>query len=196
MVDIHFIVVSSHPSHREQETEREVTSRSWAGRSRRAGGHSGATTATTATQHQRTVGTVRTLSPAVGVEATLVVARRLLNNPPSAYASPSAVEQWRHDVDQLIVAAINTPQYDGGRQELTVAHLRSTTAACVPHQMCVLQASQRSTSVMSSSAIAWERIVTSPSNATMRSAATARAVTSSEILNLLRQHERCLRRLL
>jgi hypothetical protein len=49
-----------------------------------------------------------------GVEATLVVAHRLLNNPPSVHASPSTAEQWCHDVDQLIVAAINTPHHEGG----------------------------------------------------------------------------------
>jgi hypothetical protein len=36
---------------------------------------------------------------AVDVETTLVAARRLLNNPPSVHASPSAIEQWHHNVD-------------------------------------------------------------------------------------------------
>jgi hypothetical protein len=45
----------------------------------------------------------------VGLDAALLAARRLLNNPPPTTASPSAAEQWRHDVDQLIVATINTP---------------------------------------------------------------------------------------
>jgi prephenate dehydrogenase len=93
MVDIHSIVASSHPSHRVQETEREITSRSQAGRSRCVGGHSMATTAATATQHQRSAGMVRTPPPAVGVKATLVTARQLLNNAPLVHTSPSAVEQ-------------------------------------------------------------------------------------------------------
>jgi hypothetical protein len=93
------MAASSHPSRRVQETEREVTSRSLVGRNRRAGGHSMATTAATATQHQPLTGTVRTPPPAAGVEATLVAAHRLLNNLPLAHAYPSAVEQWHHDVD-------------------------------------------------------------------------------------------------
>jgi hypothetical protein len=56
-----------------------------------------------------------TASPpaAVGPDAALLAARQLLNNPPPAEASPSATEQWRHDVDQLIIAAINTPHQEG-----------------------------------------------------------------------------------
>jgi hypothetical protein len=64
-----------------------------------------------------------------GVEAPLAVAHRLLNNPLSVHASPSAVEQWCHDIDQLVVAAINTPHHEGGRQEPMVAHLHSPSAA-------------------------------------------------------------------
>jgi hypothetical protein len=51
-----------------------------------------ATTAAAATQHPCTAGTVWTPSPAAGVEATLVTARRLLNNPSSAHASSLAAE--------------------------------------------------------------------------------------------------------
>jgi hypothetical protein len=35
----------------------------------------------------------------------------LLNNPLSVHASPSAVEQWCHNIDQLVIAAINTPHH-------------------------------------------------------------------------------------
>jgi hypothetical protein len=35
--------------------------------------------------------------------------RQLLNNPPPSGALPSTVEQWRHDVDQLIIMSINMP---------------------------------------------------------------------------------------
>jgi hypothetical protein len=108
------MAASSHPSHQVQETEREVTSRSRAGRSEHASGHSMATTAATATQHQRTAETARTSPPAAGVKATLVASRRLLNNPPSAHAFPLVAEQWRHNVDQLIIATINTPHHEGG----------------------------------------------------------------------------------
>jgi hypothetical protein len=145
-MDIHSIAASFHPFHQEQKTEREVTSHSRAGRSRCSGGHSSATIAATATQHQRTVGTVRMPLPVAGVEATLVVAYQLLNNPPLEHTSPSAAEQWCHDVDQLIVAAINTPHHEGGQQELTVAHshspsvARALPSACVPRRRAYCQA--------------------------------------------------------
>jgi hypothetical protein len=41
---------------------------------------------------------------------------QLLNNPPPARVSPSTAEQWHHDVDQIIIAAINMPHRDGRRQ--------------------------------------------------------------------------------
>jgi hypothetical protein len=55
------------------------------------------------------------LPPSAGPAATLEAARQLLHNPPSPHDSPSAVEQWHHDIDQLVVAANNTPPH-GGRQ--------------------------------------------------------------------------------
>jgi hypothetical protein len=100
------------------------------------------TTAATTTQHQRTPETVHTPPPVGGVEATLVTAHQLLNNPPSAHASPSAVEQWRRDVDQLIIAAINTPHHEGGRQEPTTAHSCSPSAVCAPPSARVLHQSR------------------------------------------------------
>jgi hypothetical protein len=51
----------------------------------------------------------------VGPDATLLAVRQLLNNPPLVKASPSAAEQWCHDVDQLIIAVINMPHRDGRR---------------------------------------------------------------------------------
>jgi hypothetical protein len=144
MVDIHSITASSQPSHREPETEREVTFRSWAGRPRRAGGRFSATTAATATQHRRSARTVQTRLPVADVGATLAASRQLLNNPPSAHASPSAMKQWRHDVDQLIVTTINTPHHEGGWQLPSAAHSRSPSAArappyvCMPHQLRML----------------------------------------------------------
>jgi hypothetical protein len=71
-----------------------------------------ATTAATATQHQCSAVTVQTPPPAAGVDGTLVTAHQLLNNSSSVHASPSAAEQWCHDVDQLIVAAINTLHHE------------------------------------------------------------------------------------
>jgi hypothetical protein len=65
--------------------------------------------------------------------------------------------------------------------------------------MCLIRrmycrALRRPTSVMSSSAAAGARIVASPLSATVKGAAILRAATLREILNLLRQHERCPRR--
>jgi hypothetical protein len=50
---------------------------------------------------------VVTPPPVVGAEAMLVTASALLNNPPGPNASLNATEQWRTDVDQLIIIAIN-----------------------------------------------------------------------------------------
>jgi hypothetical protein len=87
---------------------------------------------------------VRTPLPVADVGAMLVASRQLLNNPPSAHASPSAAKQWCHGVDQLIVATINTPHHEGGWQLPSAAHSRSPSAArappyvCMPHQLRVL----------------------------------------------------------
>jgi hypothetical protein len=60
------------------------------------------------------------------------------------HASPSVAEQWRHDVDQLVVATINTPprrgrraNHFGGALELTSAHSRTPTVACTSLVACV-----------------------------------------------------------
>jgi hypothetical protein len=107
------MVASSHPSHRERESERETTSRSRAGRSRQLRGRTDTTIVMLESQSQPTTGTTASPLAAVGLDAVLLAARQLLNNPPLAGASPSAVEQWRHDVDQLVIATINTPHYKG-----------------------------------------------------------------------------------
>jgi hypothetical protein len=196
------MAASSHPSRRVQEIEREATSRSQVGRSRRAGGHSMATIAATAMQHQCSVGMDRTLSPAVGVEAKLVVAHRLLNNPSSVHASPSAAKEWHHDVDQLIVTAINTPHHEGGGRSWRKC-IHAPPQLCMHHHLltCLIRraycrALRRATSMMSSSAIVGARIVASPLSTTMKGTATSRAATSRGILNLLHQHERRPRRAL
>jgi hypothetical protein len=61
----------------------------------------------------------------------MLAARQLLNNPPPAGASPSAAEQWRHDVDRLVIAAINTPHREGRRQP-SVQQSRFPSAALAP----------------------------------------------------------------
>jgi hypothetical protein len=67
-------------------------------------------------QPQPTAGTIASPPAVVGPNTALLAARQLLNNPPPARASPSAAEQWHHDVDQLVITAINTPHRDGRRQ--------------------------------------------------------------------------------
>jgi hypothetical protein len=52
--------------------------------------------------------------PGAGPEATLEAACQLLNNPLGPHASPSAAEQWRHDINWLVVIAINVPPHGGG----------------------------------------------------------------------------------
>jgi hypothetical protein len=66
----------------ERESERETTSRSRAGRSQRAGGHADATTVVLESQPQHTTG-MTTPSPVVaGIDAVLLAACQLPNNPP------------------------------------------------------------------------------------------------------------------
>jgi hypothetical protein len=109
MVDIHSMVASSHPSHHEWGAEGEATSCSRVGQSRRAGNRTVATAAMVTPQCQYTASTVATPPSVAATEVTLVGARQLLNNPPLPHTSPYAVEQWRHDIDQLIITAINMP---------------------------------------------------------------------------------------
>jgi hypothetical protein len=81
------------------------------GRSRRAGGRTDITTVLLESQPQRTTGTTALPPAAAGIDTALLVVHQLLNNPPPSGASPLAAEQWRHDVDQLVVAAINTSHH-------------------------------------------------------------------------------------
>jgi hypothetical protein len=138
MVDIQSIAGSSRPSHHEQGTEQEATSHSRVGRSCRTNTR-GVTTvveATAAATHwQHPAATTVVLPPGAGPEAMLEAARQVLHNPPGPHASPIAAEQWRHDVDQLVVAAINTPPHRGrqanhlgGVPVPSVAHSRSLVA--------------------------------------------------------------------
>jgi hypothetical protein len=106
------VVASSHPSHRERKSEWETTSRSRAGHSRWPTGRTDITTVFLESQPQRTAGTTTSPPVAVGLDAALLAARQLLNNPPPTGASPSAAKQWRHDVDQLVAAAINTTHHE------------------------------------------------------------------------------------
>jgi hypothetical protein len=116
MVDLHSVAASSHPSRRERESEQETTFQSRAGWSRWSTGRTDATTVVLESQPQRTAGTTASPPAAVALDVALLAARQLLNNPPPTGASPSAAELWRHDVDQLIVAAINTPHHERRHQ--------------------------------------------------------------------------------
>jgi hypothetical protein len=116
MVDIHSIAGSSRPSCPEQRTEQEATSCSRVGRSRQTNTRDATTTvvATAAATHRQRSAATTAVSPAsAGLEATLEVVHQLLHNPLGLHASPLVVEQWRHDVDQLVIAAINTPPQAG-----------------------------------------------------------------------------------
>jgi hypothetical protein len=116
MVDLHSVAASSHPSRHERESEWETTSRSRVGQSRRPRGRTDTTTIMLESQPQPTVGTTASPPAAVGPDAALLAACKLLNNLPPARASPSAAEQWHHDVDRLIIAAINMPHCEGRPQ--------------------------------------------------------------------------------
>jgi hypothetical protein len=79
------------------------------------------------------------MPPSSGLKGMLEAADALLHNTLGTHASPSATGQWRHDIDQLFVAAINTLPHRGrwanhssGVPELTVAHSRTLMAARVP----------------------------------------------------------------
>jgi hypothetical protein len=128
------MTASSHPSCCEREVERGATSHPRAGRPRCAGGRLGATTDIVESQPQRTAGTVLAPSVVAGTDATLLAARQLLNNPPPSGASPSAAEEWRRNVDQLVVAAINTPLHE--RRCQPSAHHSHTLAAHAPSAAC------------------------------------------------------------
>jgi hypothetical protein len=106
------MAASSHPSRHEREGERGATSHPRAGRPRHAGGRSGAITVIVEIQPQRAAGTMPAPSVVAGADATLLAARQLLNKPTPSGASPSVAEEWRRNVDQLVVAAINTPLHE------------------------------------------------------------------------------------
>jgi hypothetical protein len=131
MVDIYSLATSSHPCLEEQETEGEATSCSRVGRSQRMGGRTAAATGVAAPQRHCSASTVATPPAVAAAEATLVVAHQLLNIPPPPHTSPSVVEQWHHDIDQLIVAASNTLPHRGW-QHFLAAHSRTLTVACMP----------------------------------------------------------------
>jgi hypothetical protein len=114
MVDHHPVAASSHPSHCEREPERETTSRSRAGRSQRPRGRTDTTIVVL--ESQPTAGTTASSPAALGPNVALLVAHQLLNNPPPVEASPSAAEQCHHDVDQLVITAINMSHHEGRRQ--------------------------------------------------------------------------------
>jgi hypothetical protein len=77
-------------------------------------GASTATGATIAAAHrQHSAATMAMPPPGASLEATLEAVCQLLHNPLGPLASPSATEQWHHDVDQLIITAINTPPHGG-----------------------------------------------------------------------------------
>jgi hypothetical protein len=84
-----------------------------------------ATTRVDAAQRQRSSSAAAVPPPTTTAEATMHAERQLLNNPPPSGALPSTVEQWRHDVDQLIIMSINMPP-------LGVNHQPPAGHSCTP----------------------------------------------------------------
>jgi hypothetical protein len=89
-------------------------------------------------QPQRTVGTTASPPAAASIDATLLAVRQLLNYPPPFGASPSAVKKWRHDIDQLIVAAINTPHRKGRCQPSAQQSRAIRGASTISDAKCTL----------------------------------------------------------
>jgi hypothetical protein len=67
----------------------------------------------TAAQWQHLAATSAVTPPGARPEAMLKVVHQLLNNSLGLHASSSAAEQWRQDIDQLIVAVIHMPPHEG-----------------------------------------------------------------------------------
>jgi hypothetical protein len=147
--------------------------------------------------------------PVAATKATLLAAHQLLNNPPLSHTSPSAAEQWHHDIDQLIVTAINMPLHRG-RQQPLATHSCTPTVECAPmtpqatsvarkppvvhtrwpHHMYQRQASLRPTSGPCSTTVVILKIAASPSSVSTRGTATSRVVTSKGSSTPSRQHEK------
>jgi hypothetical protein len=53
------------------------------------------------------------MPPGASPEGTLEAVHTLLYNPLGLGAKPSVAEQWRHDVDQLVITAINMLLHGG-----------------------------------------------------------------------------------
>jgi hypothetical protein len=75
------------------------------------------------------------LPKGAGLDATQEAMGQLLHNPLGPHALPLVAQQWRHDVDQLFITAINTPPHGGGQVNhlgrapvLSVAHSHSPAA--------------------------------------------------------------------
>jgi hypothetical protein len=119
------------PSDHERETEGEATSRCRVGRSRCAGSRTATTAGVTTPQRQHSASTAATPPPAAATKATLVATHELLNNSPLPHTSPSVVEQWCHNIDQLIVATTNTLPQEGWHPP-SAAHLCTPTMAHTP----------------------------------------------------------------
>jgi hypothetical protein len=66
-----------------------------------------------------------------GIDIVLLAVRQLLNNPPPSEALPSAAEQWRHDVNQPVVATINMPHRER-RLQPSAQQSHIPSAVCVP----------------------------------------------------------------
>jgi hypothetical protein len=150
-------------------------------------------------------------SVVAGADVTLLAARQLLNNPPPSGASPSAVEEWRRTVDQLIVAAINTPLHERRcqpsaqyshtpqrhmRHPQPVRRLLSTLLPLgqMPTKRCGIahrwRVTRRPTSGLKSIVAVVEKMAESPSSTGVRGVEISRAAISKKISTLTRRRVR------
>jgi hypothetical protein len=171
-------------------SEQEATSHSRVGQSHRMNAHDAtmAVVATTDAAHrQHSAATVAITPPGAGPEGMLKAACTLLRNPLGPGASPSTAEQWHHDVDQLIIAVINTPLHGGrwanhscGMPKPYVVHSRTSTTTHVPLVVRTLTVPRAPVASLTTADLraelehpTQERMATSPSSTTERGAATS-----------------------
>jgi hypothetical protein len=89
-----------------------------------------------AMHRQHSAATTVVTPPGTSSEGTLEATCALLRNPLGPNTSPSAMEQWCHDVNKFIIIAINTllrggwwPDHSGGMLESSAAHSRTPLAS-------------------------------------------------------------------
>jgi hypothetical protein len=126
------------------------------------------------------------------VEATMHAVHQLRNNPPPLGASPSAVEQWRHDIDQLIIVAINTPPLGGGGDHRPpVGHSCTPTPPQAPWALCVSSATHPPFAARQPSVVRPPSVARAPSAARVPSGpwVPVMSIAMGNLCDELRRHE-------